>query len=94
MHEPLVERRALRSALARKIESSFLHPCRSVQRATFTVDSTQSRVHVALRSSGNQLRLIAICPANARSAVARALEEARYALAERGIVLSAETEER
>ncbi len=88
----LVERRAMRSPLARKIESTFLHPSRSVQRATFTIDGTQNRVHIALQTSGSQLRLIAICPPSVRTAVARALEEARYALAERGITLSAETE--
>ena len=93
-HQPPAERRAARSPLARKIENSFLHPCCAVQRATFTIDGTQSRVHVALQTSGNNMRLIAICPPSLRAAVARALEEARYALAERGIVFSAETEER
>ena len=82
-HRP--ERRLLRSPLARKIERAFLHPAQRCERATFTLDGTAARVHVTLQGSGTDLRLVAICPAAVRARVARALEEARYALAVRGV---------
>lgn len=83
----------MRSALARKIESIFLNPRQTVQRATFTIDGTNARVHIALQQKGTQLQLIAVCRPSLRETVARALEEARYALAERGIALSVRSEE-
>ncbi len=81
------ERRAERSPLARRIERAFLDPVRSNRRATFTIDGAQARVHVALQTTASGIRLVAVCPAAVRSSVARALEEARYALALRGIAL-------
>jgi hypothetical protein len=82
------ERRAPRSALARRIESAFLNPRTTPDRATFSVgDSGGSRVHVTLQSVGGRVRLVALCLPSARERVARALEQARYALAARGVVL-------
>jgi len=83
-----VDRRARRSPLAREIERAFLRPVRSLQRATFSVDGYAGRVHVALQTSASGLHLIAVCSPKARAAVTRALEEARYALATRGVELS------
>jgi hypothetical protein len=85
--------RRVRSALARKIEAALLDPSRRCERATFTIEGTGARVHVALRTAGGRARLVAICPPSARTRVARALEEARYALAARGIELGFETKE-
>jgi hypothetical protein len=86
-----VERRAVRSPLARRIERTFLDPARPVRRATFsfagTREGTRARVHVALQSGASGMRLVAVCPAALRAGVARALDQARYALALRGIVL-------
>jgi hypothetical protein len=48
------------------------------------------RVHVTLQGRGASLRLVALCSPAAREAVARALSEARYALALRGITLRAQ----
>ncbi|MEO9169877.1 MAG: hypothetical protein ABI282_00955 [Candidatus Baltobacteraceae bacterium] len=90
---PPPERRAERSSLAVKIERSFLSVRRREQRATFTIDGTRSRVHVSLRTSGSRVTLVAVCAPTVRSAVAKALQDARYALARRGIDLSLETRE-
>jgi hypothetical protein len=83
-----VDRRSLRSPLARKIERAFLRPAPRPVRSTFTLGG-EARVHVTLQSAGGGLRLIAVCAPRCREAVARALEEARYALAARGISLDA-----
>jgi hypothetical protein len=87
------ERRAQRSGLARKIEAAFLRPLRPVQRASFSIDGGTARVHVTLQTVSCGLALVAVCSPHARSTVARALQEARYALAARGITLVVAGEE-
>ena len=87
------ERRATRSALARRIERTFLHPVARPQRATFTVEGTCARVHVALQTTPAGVRIVAVCPPAVAARVARALDEARYALAARGIALRADVNE-
>lgn len=82
------ERRAASSALARAIERRFARTPLRPSRATFGLDG--GRVHVILRSRGSDVRLIALCAPSARATVARALEQARYALAARGIALGVE----
>ncbi len=86
------ERRAGRCALARRIERSFLDPVRKTRRATFTFEGTRdgmrARVHVALRSAASGTYLVAVCAPSLRAGVARALDQARYALAARGIKLT------
>jgi hypothetical protein len=84
------ERRAARSVLARRIERTFLNPIVRPQRATFTIDGTRARVHVALQTTPAGVRIVAVCPASIRARVSRALDEARYALATRGIALHAD----
>lgn len=87
------ERRAERSALARHIERTFLNPIARPVRATFTIDGTRARVHVALQTTAEGVRIVAVCPASIRSRVSHALDEARYALAARGISLCADLSE-
>lgn len=84
-----LERRAPKSALARKIARTFRTPRYTPQKASFTVDSEQGRVHILLQTRGSQLKLIAICPPKARAHVAEALAQARYAMAARGVELDA-----
>ncbi len=79
------ERRLARSALSQKIERTLLLPAKRAERATFTVDGTNARVHVTLQGAEGELRLVAVCPPALYARVARALEEARYALAARGL---------
>lgn len=83
------DRRAPRSALARKIERAFLRPRSASHKASFAIEDAGGRVHVLLHSHGSRLKLIAICPPKARPRVAQALAQARYALALRGIDLEA-----
>ncbi len=87
------ERRAERCALARHIERTFLNPIARPVRATFTIDGTRARVHVALQTTAEGVRIVAVCPASIRSRVSHALDEARYALAARGISLCADLSE-
>lgn len=85
-----VERRAPRSPLARRIERAFLHPKSPVRSAAFALEGETGRVQIILRARGSNLKLVAICPRKASTQVAAALEQARYALARRGIALNAE----
>ncbi len=88
-----IERRSLRSPLARKIEHAFLRPNVPATRAAFTIDGTDARVHVTMQRTRLGVQLVAVCPPHAREKVARALEQARYALAERGIAVTAQIAE-
>ncbi len=88
-----VERRSLRSPLARKIEHLFLRPNDTTTRATFTIDGSSARVHVSMQQTRSGLRLVAVCSSRARESVARALEQARYSLAARGIAIDAQIAE-
>lgn len=88
---PIADRRAPRSALARRIEHAFIDPRAQAKRATFSAGSGRSRVHIVLQTSGARTRLIAFCRPEARPAVARALSQARYALALRNIAFDFET---
>ena len=85
--ERVVERRAPRSPLARKIASVFLDSRSRVERSTFTIGRDGARVHVVLQSKGDCVRLVAICAPAYRDVVARALAQARFALASRGCVV-------
>lgn len=86
---PAMDRRAPRSALARKIERVLLRPRANAHKTSFTVESEYGRVRVLLASRGTQMKLVAICSPKARAHVAAALAQARYALALRGIDLDA-----
>jgi hypothetical protein len=88
-----VDRRSVRSPIARKIEHSFLRPNLTATRATFTIDGSSARVHVSMQQTRSGLRLVAVCPSRLRESVASALEQARYALAARGIAIDAEIAE-
>jgi hypothetical protein len=82
------ERRAPRCRLSREIEKFFLNPRPHGSRATFTVDRNGGRVHVVLQAAGERLCLIAVCAPALRERVARALSQARYSLAARGIAVA------
>lgn len=87
------DRRTSRSPLARKIEHCFLRPGTRAQRATFSIEGASMRVHVSMQRTNRGLRLVAVCPPRVRAAVSRALEEARFALAPRGVSLDARVAE-
>ena len=85
------ERRSVRSALSRAIEGAMLRPKSAPQRAALVLASAHGRVQLFLHGRGAHMRLIAVCSERDSARVARALEEARYALAARGVALHAQT---
>ena len=84
---PSAERRSARTPLARRIERLLLRPGEPVRRAALAVDGSGARVHLVLHTQGNQTMLLALCPRRSLERVAQALEQARYALASRGVAL-------
>lgn len=84
------ERRMQRSRLSRDIERVFLNPRHVTKRATFSIGNGRERVHVILQNTANRVALVAICSPSVRATVARALDQARYALAGRGICVDLE----
>lgn len=80
------DRRARQSSLGRRIARRFLASPAGSQRATFTAGG--KRVHVLVQASAGRVRLVAVCPPVLRETVARALAQARFALASRGVKCS------
>ncbi len=79
-------RRVPRGArLAERIERRFADPQANPKRATFAVGLGNARVHVVLQTSGGRTTLLALCKPEVRILVARALIQARTALAARGV---------
>ena len=76
--------------LAGAIEKAFVDG--TLRRATFSVGRGSARIHVVLQTRGNRTTLIALCRPHLREAVARALAQARVALAARGIGVELRTQ--
>lgn len=87
------DRRTMRSRLSLKIEEALVNPRTRTRRSSFTIDGTAARVQVSLNTSERGVSLIAVCSPSARRAVAKALNEVRYALALRGVCVNIETRE-
>ena len=85
--EKFPERRAARSALARRIVQRFLRARAPLKSAAFTLVEG-GRVRVMLRGGESCWRIVAICPAASAAAVKTALAQARFELAARGIALA------
>jgi hypothetical protein len=79
----IVDRRMPRLPLATRIESCLFERRSQAKRASFTIG--RGRVHVVLQSKGDRVVLVALCSPTLRIIVARALAQARFALAARGI---------
>lgn len=86
------ERRLQPTSLARRIERAIAGRKRYERLSAFVLDGKR-RVHVAVRASGPKVHVVAVCAPESRTRVARALEEARYALARRGVALDARLRE-
>jgi hypothetical protein len=78
------ERRAPKSELARRIERALADRPRSVP-ASFAVTAAGGRVRILVRSDGARTRVVAVCAPPLRERVERALAQARFALAARGL---------
>lgn len=87
------DRRTTRSHLSLKIEEALLNPRTRTRRSSFTIDGTAARVQISLNTTERGVTLIAVCSPSARRAVAKALNEVRYALALRGVCVNVETRE-
>jgi hypothetical protein len=82
-------RSAPRSALAIRIERVFSDRFARPRRATFAIGRGIARVHVILQTNGTKVTLVALCRPEMRPIVARALAQARLALAARDVVTEA-----
>lgn len=78
------ERRAAKSALGTRLERALRRGAPR-GKASFALVAADGRVRVLLRGDGTRIRLVALCAPALRARVGRALAEARYALALRGI---------
>jgi hypothetical protein len=82
----LLERRLPVGGLGRRIARLVSHPSPAPERArAATVSVRGARVHVIVRTQGNATRIVALCPRPLETRVARALAQARFALAARGV---------
>ncbi|HLY03943.1 MAG TPA: hypothetical protein VKR56_15770 [Candidatus Cybelea sp.] len=77
--------------LSLRIERRFAHSASHVKRATFSLGRGEARVHVILQTNGNVATLVALCRPQMRTVVARALAQARFALAARGFVVDVDS---
>jgi hypothetical protein len=79
------DRRAPKTELARRIENGVARRRAIEGSAAFAVRAGSERVHVLVRCSGAQTRIVAVCSPPLRERVERALAHARFALAGRGV---------
>jgi hypothetical protein len=78
------ERRNPKTELARRIERGLTRrPPRAA--ASFAVRGGDGRVHLVVRDDGALTRVVAVCAPPLRERVERALAQARFALAGRGV---------
>lgn len=79
-----VERRTPKSELARRIERGLTRrPPQAA--ASFAVRGADGRVQLMVRADGALTRIVAVCALPLRERVERALAQARFALAGRGV---------
>ncbi|HEY0382960.1 MAG TPA: hypothetical protein VGC72_12255 [Candidatus Elarobacter sp.] len=79
------ERRIPKTELARQIERGLARrPARGAP-ASFAVRGAGGRVHLIVRNDGAHTRVVAVCAPPLRERVERALAQARFALAGRGV---------
>jgi hypothetical protein len=79
------ERRAPRTELARRIERGLTRRPPHAAAASFAVRGPGGRVHLVVRTDGARTRVVAVCAPPLRERVERALAQARFALAGRGV---------
>lgn len=81
------ERRRPSLMLAARIAKAFT-PAAARAGATFDIEYGGARVRVLMRCDSGNMRLFALCKPALRETVTRALDEARFLLASRGVRLS------
>jgi hypothetical protein len=80
-----LERRRAKSELARTIERGIARRAARAETASFVVRAANGRVHLVVRTGGGGTRVVAVCAPPLRERVERALAQARFALAGRGL---------
>ena len=81
----VAERRAAKSTLARKLERGLAQRAGRERPSSFALSTADGRIHLIVRTDGIRTRLVAICAPSLRDRVERALAQARFALAGRGV---------
>ena len=79
------DRRAPKTVLARRIERALVRCVPPGSPCSVTVNAAGGRVRLLVRSDANGTRVVAVCGDALRERVERALAQARFALAERGV---------
>jgi len=79
------ERRLARSDLARRIERGLARRTPRNGAASFAIRAGGGRIHLVVRSDGARTRVVAVCAPPLRERVERALAQARFVLAGRGV---------
>jgi hypothetical protein len=82
--EPL-ERRSPRTELARSIARGLAHRTPRSGAASFAIRTGGGRIQLIVRADGGRTHVVAVCAAALRERVERALAQARFALAARGV---------
>jgi hypothetical protein len=79
------ERREPKTALAQHLERALIRRVPRAPATSFALRAGLGRVHLLVRSDGQRTRVIAVCSPSVRERVERALAQARFALAGRGV---------
>jgi hypothetical protein len=79
------ERRLARTELAGRIERGLARRTPRTGAASFAIRAGAGRVHLIVRTDGTRTRIVAVCAPPLRERVERALAQARFALAGRGL---------
>ena len=79
------ERRAPHTALSRRIERGLVRRTPRGGAASFAVRDARGRIHLIVRADGARAHVVAVCAPALRERVERALAQARFALAARGV---------
>jgi len=79
------ERREPKTALAQHLERALIRRVPRAPATSFALRAGLGRVHLSVRSDGERTRVIAVCSPSVRERVERALAQARFALAGRGV---------
>ena len=79
------DRRHARTDLARSIERGLARRTPRSGAASFAIRTGGGRIHLVVRADGGRTRVVAVCATALRERVERALAQARFVLASRGV---------
>jgi hypothetical protein len=79
------QRRVPKTALTWRLERALIRHAPRAAATSFALRAGVGRVHLLVRSDGTRTRVVAVCSPSVREQVERALAQARFALAGRGV---------